>query len=333
MRRVRHLALALVCLTLPFTACGSDDTPTTEETGASPESASFRATIREAQDVESADFPSARGKSLEQLATKLPPVNVGLATSEYTPGENRLAFGILDEKQSFIYGKTAVYLARTPKGEVLGPFPAPPDPLIVEPPFRSKGAAEEGAELAAIYEAQVKLPRPGRWFVLAMTKVQGKTYGAAGQLKVVSSSAIPDVGEPAPRVETDTLVNSGGDIESIETRVPPDDMHDIDLRAAAGKKPVALLFATPALCQTRVCGPVVDIAAQLKKEYGDRVAFIHQEVYVDNQLNKGLRPPLKAFELRTEPWLFTLDDQGRVAARLEGSFGNEAFKRAIEAAL
>jgi len=110
-------------------------------------------------------------------------------------------------------------------------------------------------------------------------------------------------------------------------------MHETDLREVAGKQPVVLLFATPALCQTRVCGPVVDIAAQLKKKYGDRVAFIHQEVYVDNMVKKGLRPPLESFNLRTEPWLFTLDADGRVAARLEGSFGNRAFERAIEAAL
>jgi len=61
--------------------------------------------------------------------------------------------------------------------------------------------------------------------------------------------------------------------------------------------------------------------------------FIHQEVYVDNDVAKGLRPPLEAFGLSTEPWLFTVDADGRVAARLEGSFGNDAFRRAVEAAL
>ena len=49
------------------------------------------------------------------------------------------------------------------------------------------------------------------------------------------------------------------------------------------------------------------------------MAFIHQEVYVDNDAAKGLRPQLEAFDLRSEPWLFTFDKEGRVAARLEGS--------------
>jgi len=54
---------------------------------------------------------------------------------------------------------------------------------------------------------------------------------------------------------------------------------------------------------------------------------------VDNQVNKGLRPPLKAFGLQTEPWLFTVGADGRIAARLEGSFGVKEFEQAIQAAL
>jgi len=98
-----------------------------------------------------------------------------------------------------------------------------------------------------------------------------------------------------PRVQTDTVASAGGDIESIDTRVPPSDLHETDFREALGEKPVALLFASPRLCQTRVCGPVVDIAAQMMDEYGDRMDFNHQEVYVDNEVSKGLRAPLEAF--------------------------------------
>lgn len=79
--------------------------------------------------------------------------------------------------------------------------------------------------------------------------------------------------------------------------------------------------------------PVTDIAAQLQEEYGERATFIHQEVYEDNNVQKGLREPLRRFGLATEPWLFTFSADGRVAARLEGSFGNNAFRRAVEAAV
>ncbi len=61
--------------------------------------------------------------------------------------------------------------------------------------------------------------------------------------------------------------------------------------------------------------------------------FIHQEVYEDNDPNKGLREPLRLFKLRTEPWLFVVDGRGRITARMEGCFGLRAFEQAINTAL
>ena len=76
-----------------------------------------------------------------------------------------------------------------------------------------------------------------------------------------------------------------------------------------GKEPIVLLFATPQFCQSRVCGPVVDVAEQAKHEFGDEARFIHMEIYNDNDPSKGVRPQVRAFHLPTEPWLF--DDQPR----------------------
>jgi len=100
-----------------------------------------------------------------------------------------------------------------------------------------------------------------------------------------------------------------------------------------GKRPIALLFSTPQLCVSKVCGPVTDIAVALQHQYGGRVAFIHQEVYVDNQPSQGLRPQLKAFHLQTEPWLFVVNRQGVIIARLEGAFGLTEMGNALQAAL
>jgi len=280
------------------------------------------------------DFPAVGGRTLQQIAdTAKAGPQVGLATSVFVPGINRIAFGLIDPKGSFLYGKTAVYLAPTPRDRARGPFPAPADSLLVRPPYRSRGAAEEDAEIAAIYSTQVRLPRAGRYAALMLTQTAQGALGAPTQITVAKRTPVPARGEPAPRVATDTLASAGGSIKAIDTRDPPDDMHDLDLRDVVGRRPVALLFATPALCESRVCGPVTDIAQQLKADYRDRVAFIHQEVYRDNDPRKGLRPPLEAFGLRSEPWLFTIDRDGRVAARLEGSFGLGEFRRALDAAL
>ncbi len=110
-------------------------------------------------------------------------------------------------------------------------------------------------------------------------------------------------------------------------------MHTVSFKDVLGKRPVALLFSTPQLCVSRVCGPVTDIAVELEQKYGKRIDFIHEEVYVNNEPTSGLRPQLKAFHLRTEPWLFTINRQGKIAARLEGSFGVNGFTQALQAAL
>lgn len=292
----------------------------------------FEQALAEAQDVQPGDFPAVGGRTLQEIAdTVQAGPKLGLASSVFVPGDNRLAFGVIDTDNSFVYGPTAVYVARSPEEKAAGPFPAPADPLVVDPPFRSAGVDED---IAAIYSAAVPLERPGEYSVLVTTRTprQG-IVAASAQIEVTRDSEIPEPGDAGPAVSTDTLASVGGDIEQIETRVPPDDMHSTDFADVLGRRPVALLFATPQLCQTRVCGPVTDIAQQLKGIYGDRVEFIHQEVYVDNQIEQGLRRPLEKFELQTEPWLFTFDREGRVAARLEGSFGVNEFRDAVEAAL
>ena len=97
-------------------------------------------------------------------------------------------------------------------------------------------------------------------------------------------------GDRAPVVHTPTVDDVGGDLARSTPASRPTTMHEDDLADVLGKEPVVLLFATPALCQSRVCGPVVDIAEQVKRERGDDVAFIHMEIYNDNNANKGLRP-------------------------------------------
>ena len=147
-----------------------------------------------------------------------------------------------------------------------------------------------------------------------------------------SEDAVPGPGDRAPRIHTPTEADVGGDLSSIDTRLPPSSMHNEDFADVVGKKPVALLFATPQLCQSRVCGPVVDIAEQVKAEDGEDVEFIHMEVFRDNEIEKGIRPQVAAWNLQSEPWMFTVDGNGRVAARLEGAYSERELREAIDKA-
>ncbi len=336
-RRLAALVLAPLAAAV-LAACGGDDAGAGAG-GDRPAAAEQRARLNGADRPRPEQFPSPeRGETLDDLAGRLAgaePAQLGLATTVVTPGHGRIAFGVIDEANRFAYGPTALYYSRG-DGEAIGPVPAPADLLVTEPPFRSRQAASEEDPFAAVYGTTLDFTRPGAHRLLSVTRRgSGYVVGAADlRVRPERSDPVPGVGEPAPRVATDTVAAAGGDLEAIDTRLPPArELHEASFADVVGRKPVALLFATPQLCQSRVCGPVVDVALQLREEYGDRVEFIHQEVYTGNDPQKGLREPLQRFGLPTEPWLFTVGTDGRIAARLEGSFGLDAFERALQAAI
>ena len=332
-----RLPLLLLATAALLAGCGGSSA-SKDPVSQVPAAGGLQAKVRAARAVTAADFPAVRGRTLQEVANSAGSggPELGMATSVFTVGANRVAFGIIDSRSGFVYGKTALYVAPEPGAKAAGPYPAPADVLLTQGRYRSKQAATEADPFAAVYAAQVPFTKPGKYSILAVTKEGAKTVAAPGQINVLTKAEdrIPEVGDrPPANLQTDTLASARGDIASIDTRQPPDDMHQHSFAAVLGKRPIALVIATPQLCQSRVCGPVVDVAEQMKARYGKQVEFIHQEVYEKNNPKLGLREPLKRLNLATEPWLFMVDKQGRITARLEGSFGIAAFEKALKTAL
>ncbi len=285
------------------------------------------------------DFPDADGRTLAELRQKVGEAGPILVptVSELAPGSNRFGFGLFDRARAQIAdASTSVYVAPAGGGPARGPFPARYESLAVRPEFLSRSVSTDADAAKQLYVAGVDLPRTGEWEVLGVTRLDNRLVAAtpAGRpLLAKKDSPIPKVGDPAPRIHTETAADVGGDIGSIDTREPPSTMHEVDFADVVGKKPVILLLATPALCQSRVCGPVVDIAEQVKSERGDEAVFIHQEIFRDNDVSKGFRPQVNAWRVRTEPWLFAIGRDGSVAARIEGAFSAKELNEAVDAAV
>jgi hypothetical protein len=256
----------------------------------------------------------------------------GAATGTFTPGTKRLAFALTGASNQFIYAPTAVYISSGPTGAAQGPFLAPADATTVAQQFRSAQNAGPGG-MKAIYHTELPVADPGVYDVLTLSRTAKGMIASNGEIAVAPTSPIPDVGERPPAIATDTLASVHGELGLLTTRTPPEQMHSVSLNQVLGKRPVALLFSTPELCTSRVCGPVTDVTVALQHEFGNRVAFIHEEVYVDNNPTHGLRPQLKAFHLETEPWLFAINRQGVIVSRLEGAFGVQELRQALQAAL
>ena len=124
----------------------------------------------------------------------------------------------------------------------------------------------------------------------------------------------------------------------ICTRDPPCPYHQLPLaEALTNGRPTILLVSSPAYCQTKVCGPVLEtlIAAE-PKMHGLNV--IHAEVYADVGAHDGdvlqatLTETVRAYRLSFEPSLLVIDGNGIVLDRLDFVFDTREFDAALTAA-
>jgi hypothetical protein len=284
------------------------------------------------------DFPQPAGRTITQMRRKYGaggPV-LSPSVSQLEPGGDRFGFGLFDRARAQIADAPVVlYMAKTGGGPAMGPFPAHYESLHVQPQYLSRTVASDPTAAKSVYVADLNFPKAGRYEMFGLTRLDDRLVAAtaAGPALSVGKGPVPNVGDPAPRIHTPTKASVGGDLAKIDTRQPHDSMHDIDYADVLGKKPIMLLFATPQLCQSRVCGPVVDIAEQVKAQHPSDAAWIHMEIYNDNQIDRGFRPQVSAFHLPTEPWLFAIDRRGRVAARIEGAYSVRELEAALKKAV
>ncbi len=280
------------------------------------------------------EFPSANGRTLTQVArANAQPANlvVSPTAAVYERGENRFGFGVFTVSREQVGdAQVAIYAAPSGGGKAIGPFPARIESLAVKPQFESQTTDLDPDSAKVVYVTSIDFDREGNWDLLALFREGGGYTGTfSPTVKVGGSEDIPVVGERPPRIHTPTVSEVGGDVGKIDTRSPPDDMHKVDFADVFGKEPVVLLFATPALCESRVCGPVVDVAQEVAHEAGTGVNFIHMEVFNNNNASDGYRPQLLEFGLRTEPWLFVIDRKGIVRSRLQGAFSVSELESAV----
>jgi hypothetical protein len=179
-----------------------------------------------------------------------------------------------------------------------------------------------------VYVTQPVLDRPGNWTGIAL--VQGKKVGFV--LPVEANPAAPASGSAAPRAASPTTADPLG-VKPICTRNPVCPLHTTSLSDVIGTgKPVAVMFATPARCQFAICGPVLDQLLTVRKDYTDRVTFVHVEIYKSNTGTDHV-PTVDAWNglAEGEPWLFTIDGTGIIRGRLDGTFGRDEVRAQIAA--
>jgi hypothetical protein len=276
-----------------------------------------------------------------------PPFIPQIISSEAIVGQNRFLFGILDAtgKKTIAAPSVAVQVGFTP-APAGSPEPGASPAGSLPPPIVPKPATFIWAipDERGVYVIDATFPSAGDWvasFSASGGDVQPGTVGVQFQVSQ-TGLAIP-LGGKAPATKTPTAATPA-DIAKIATDPSPDpSFYTTSVDEALSKhEPFVLVFATPAFCTSRQCGPTLDgIKAVAKDEPG--MIFINVEPYklqyADGHLqpvedaNNQLQPTdaAQAWGLLSEPWVFVVDGSGVVRGSFEAVVSAEELKAAIAA--
>lgn len=182
--------------------------------------------------------------------------------------------------------------------------------------------------VSGLYRATFDFGRPGTWIV--MVTPAGAEPLEPFPVTVYAEHPVPAVGEAAPLSETPT--GAEFPLEEISTDPEPDPrFYESSVAdAVTSGYPSVIVFATPAFCQTAVCGPTLEIVKSIADEHPE-VNFVHVEVFtnLDDPENLQLVPAVTEWGLPTEPWVFVVDADGLVKARFEGVVTPEEITEAL----
>ncbi len=237
---------------------------------------------------------------------------------------NRVPFGLSDEDGLLPVDaspKSVTVTIKDPDGTALG------DPIPAS--IHSKGLPR------AYYEFSFEPPKAGYYDYTV--DVDGEEVISQAGVLAPDDDYLKDVigaGDQMPSTPTPTVDDAHG-VNPICTRQPPCDLHQISLDQALGTGPVALLVASPAFCQTAICGPVLDVMLGQMAPY-DAVTFIHAEVYKDPAnrstpvVPDDFAPVVTALGLPFEPVLYIIGADGVVRERLDYIFDGEEVAAALD---
>ncbi len=172
-----------------------------------------------------------------------------------------------------------------------------------------------------------RFPAPGHATVRA--GYGGSSFTAALQVLDPGAVQVPFPGRPMISTPTPTVADPLG-VDPICTRQPACPLHDVSLDAALAEgRPLAVLFATPALCESRLCGPVLENLLGARDAFADRVRFVHVEIFKTLSRGAPMVEAVRAYRLQSEPVLFLAGADGVVRERLDNAYDRREVRDAL----
>jgi hypothetical protein len=314
---VGSLRVILVVLTLTVVACGSAD-----EVGGA-----FEEPLANTVDAHEDSGEGHVHLAPEEVTAAL---TVALVPSELVVGPSRFAVGLFDAEGGLVTDATVHFH--------YWDLTDPENAILESEVDAERIVAPDGR--TTIFAHERDFNRAGDWGLEVEARFSdgGAAFQSIG-FRVAEDTDTLGPGEVVPAIETLTLEDVDGDPTRLTSaEVPNLELHRQSLAAAlANDNPTLLLFATPAYCQTRFCGPVYDMTSEVQPNYAGRVNFVYVEAFsgLPDPAIKGFQPSpaMTAFGLESEPWLFFIDPDGTIVYRLEGLWTVAEIKRQLQTRL
>ena len=267
-----------------------------------------------------------------------------ITTSELVVGNNRFAFGLMKRGKLLNDAEVTLklYAINGSEASLAGEFKVPYQKASNLKQERSVHHHPDGTEhvhgdessIDGNYVTHLSFSRAGDWGIQLLIRQPNDSADTVGfAVTVLNTPATPALGAPAPRSHN-PIAADVKDLRQIDTSVRPDPrLHQIRIADAIARgKPQLIVFATPQFCTSRMCAPVVDIVRSLLPAYGQRIAFIHQEIWEDFAAKKAFST-VEDWHLNTEPWIFIVDGQGIIREKFEGFVTRVELENALREVL
>jgi hypothetical protein len=251
-------------------------------------------------------------------AAKQPSYQLLVASSQLALGRQRFTFGLMKNNRP-VENKSV--MARF--FWVKGTSAVLQDTVPASFNFFAKGLPNTPSNSAAfaiggVYVSYPVFNKTGSWGVEADLPEGGRLLPLRAQFAVQPRLTIPQVGQAAPRSNNPTVYQVPA--TKLDSGRPPDDMHKLSIAGAiAQHKPLVVLFATAAFCESRLCGPEIETVQGVENKFRGRVNFVHIEVYKNAVFADGFAATFLAWHLQTEPWVFVVNRRGIITAEFEGA--------------
>ncbi len=236
----------------------------------------------------------------------------------------RFAFILIkNSNQGYASGPAASISIAPPGGSFGAAMPATlhTDGL---PPGRGVYVVEPTLNVAGNWRGKVKIDGHGEVELAFPVSANPDTPIVGSMARVV----------PTPTEAAPMGVNPLCTRTDDKNKAAPCAFHTTSLDQVAGKgKPVVVMFATPARCQSRYCGPVLDQLIATAPQYQDRVTPIHVEIYKDLTSNDLVPATDTWLGISGEPWIFAMDGTGKVTGRLSGAFATDEIRTLLDRAI